>query len=53
MTFAKISADVRALVGEFITTEGRIFDNMILLAVIDDLHAAIHKVNRTLRAYLC
>jgi hypothetical protein len=37
----KLSTDVRALVGEFITTEGRIFDNMILLAVIDNLHAAI------------
>lgn len=42
----EIGTDMRRFVGDLESIEAGVFDNMIILAVIDDLHIAIRKVSR-------
>jgi hypothetical protein len=42
----EVGTDVRGFVGDFESVDTGVFDNMIVLAVVDDLHGAIRKVSR-------
>jgi hypothetical protein len=42
----EVGADVRGFVGDFESVDAGVFDNVVILAVVDDLHGAIRKVSR-------
>jgi len=48
----EIGAEMLGLVGELISADAGIFDNMVVLAVINDLHVGIRKVSRAPRAHI-
>ena len=42
----EIGTDMHGFVGDFESVDAGVFDNVIILAVMDDLHVAIRKVSR-------